>query len=208
MKGNKHYQVRVTETCVNWGVVEVDAPSQREAERMAEERFDSGEHEDGTVEVDTLVLTQDGHWVGWSEEDSRADPDNPYHVVADPRADGPSRDSACEKAGTEFASLAELLAQLKRGVAAPLPPGEPWGEMIGRISTAGVIAEVDEETYDHFLNVLPPRWLGRGGYAFGEGYDRLRLFWSRAPGQFFCRQLDDQEHRTFCRLAGIGLSSG
>ena len=64
-----------------------------------------------------------------------------------------------------------------------------------------------EDTYDYFLDVLPPRWMGRGGFAFGEGADHIRLFW-KAGDRFLSRQLTADENATFCRLAGIGLTSG
>jgi hypothetical protein len=80
--------------------------------------------------------------------------------------------------------------------------------MVRRISTPGVAAEIDEETFRYFWKSLPLRWIGRSGVAFGEGFDPLRFFWSDGQRRLYCRQLDDREHRTFCRLAGIGLSSG
>jgi hypothetical protein len=104
--------------------------------------------------------------------------------------------------------LYHFLADLKAAPVVPRPDGEVWAAMVGRISTPGVAAEIDEETFDYFLNVLPPRWIDRGGFTFGEGFDPLRLFWSVGRRRFYCRQLDDREHRTFCRLAAIGLSSG
>lgn len=104
--------------------------------------------------------------------------------------------------------LRMYLADLQAGPVAPRADGESWPRMVERISATGVVAEVDEDTFGYFLNVLPPRWLGRGGFAFGEGADPLRLFWTAGRGRFRCRQLDDREHQAFCRLAGIGLSSG
>jgi len=102
--------------------------------------------------------------------------------------------------------LSALVARLKHGAVVPLPPTEQWAEMIARTTSPGAICEVAEDTYDYFLDVLPPRWMG-AGFAFGEGADHLRLFW-RSGGRFFCRQLDADEHAEFCRLANIGLSSG
>lgn len=104
-------------------------------------------------------------------------------------------------------TLPELIALLKQGPVEPLPPGEEWGQMIARTSAAGRVAEIDEETYGYFLDVLPPRWMGPGGFAFGEGADLLRLLW-RFGGRYFCRQLSDEENLLFCRLARIGLTSG
>jgi hypothetical protein len=116
--------------------------------------------------------------------------------------------NAFESDGTRFASLAGLLAHLKQGAVVPLPQGEAWCETVTRISTPGQVAEIDEDTFGYFLDVLPPRWMGPGGFAFGEGYDRLRLFWRSKDGRYFCRQLDRDENAAFCRLAAVPLSSG
>jgi hypothetical protein len=108
-------------------------------------------------------------------------------------------------------TLGELLARLKQGPPVPLPDREDWPGMIARTTVPGRACEVAGETYDYFLDVLPPRWMGSGGFAVGEGSDPLRLFWtthSAGGRQFFCRQLDEAETAAFCRLAGIGRSSG
>ena len=108
-------------------------------------------------------------------------------------------------------TLRELIARLKQGTAVPLPAHEDWSGMIARISDPGRVCEVAGETYDYFLDVLPPRWMGHGGFAFGEGADPLRLFWAaNTPHgrQYFCRQLDEAETRQFCRLAHLPLTSG
>ena len=110
-------------------------------------------------------------------------------------------------------TLGELVARLKQGNSLPRPVDEDWNGMIGRTTSEGFICEVDGETYDYFLDVLPPRWMGmeNGGFAFGEGSDPLRLFWTaNTPDgrRYFCRQLSDGETVLFCRLARIGRSSG
>ena len=112
---------------------------------------------------------------------------------------------------TATTTLGELVARLKQGTAVPLPDREDWPGMIARTTAPGRVCEVAGDTYDYFLDVLPPRWMGGGGFAFGEGADPLRLFWAaNTPHgrQYFCRQLDAAETRRFCRLAGIGLTSG
>ena len=42
--------------------------------------------------------------------------------------------------------------------------------MIARTTLFGRVCEVAGETYDYFLEVLPPRWMGmgNGGFAFGD----------------------------------------
>ena len=110
-------------------------------------------------------------------------------------------------------TLGELVARLKQGHWLPRPVNEDWTGMIGRTTAAGYVCEVEGETYDYFLEVLPPRWMGmgNGGFAFGEGADQLRLFWAmntQFGRQYFCRQLTEDETTLFCRLARIGRSSG
>ena len=108
-------------------------------------------------------------------------------------------------------ALGELIARLKQGETVPLPDREVWSATIAPTTLFGRVCEVTGETYDYFLDVLPPRWMGDGGYAFGEGSDPLRLFWAantQHGRQFFCRQLDEIETRQFCRLAGIARSTG
>ena len=65
-----------------------------------------------------------------------------------------------------------------------------------------VTAEVSEDNYDYFLDVLPPKWMGRGGFAFAEGEEPLRYFW-KASGKCYCHQLTWDETVSFCRAAGI-----
>lgn len=99
--------------------------------------------------------------------------------------------------------FAEFLARLKDAGSTPVvprPEGEDWPQMIARTTVPGRISVVDEETYDYFLDVLPPRWMGRG-FAFAEGGDDIRLYW-KAGGQFFCRQLSAEETDEFYRLTG------
>jgi hypothetical protein len=104
-------------------------------------------------------------------------------------------------------TLGEALARLKEAAVVRRPAREDWSDMIARTTVPGRVAEVDRETYDYFLEVLPPRWMGKGGFAFGEGSDPLRLFWADG-GRCYCRQLNDEESALFCKLAGIPLSSG
>jgi len=108
-------------------------------------------------------------------------------------------------------TLGELIAQLKRGEIASLTANDTWARMIARATVPGRVCEVAGETYDHFLEVLPPRWMGSGGFEFGEGADPLRLFWAANTEhgrQYFCCQLDEAETRLFCRLARIPPTSG
>lgn len=104
-----------------------------------------------------------------------------------------------------FVSLEQMLRVLVfEPEPTPLPADEPWKQMIARISRSGVVNEVAEDTYDYFLDVLPPRFQGRGFFAFAEGAEPIRLFTS-VRGQHRCRRLNEDETRDFCRLAGIAF---
>ena len=105
---------------------------------------------------------------------------------------------------TSFRSLAEMIAHLQHAEHLSRPPDEPWPALIERISAPGPIADVDEETYFYFLEVLPPKYQRGGLFAFAEGAEALRLFWQKSE-QYFCRQLTPDETAEFCRLARIPL---
>ena len=74
--------------------------------------------------------------------------------------------------------------------------------MIRRISLPQ-IAEIDEETFWYFLEVLPPKYQGSGCFAFAEGAEPLRFFWRRKG--YFCRQLTASETAAFCQLVHIEI---
>src|SRR4051812_397918 len=106
-------------------------------------------------------------------------------------------------------ALAAFIRELKSRSPSQRPKGaEKWETLIQRISRPTEVHEIDQQTFDYFLEVLPPRWMGNGGFAFGEGADLLRFFWNVTNGRFYCRQLTWEEHLKFVRLAGIGMSTG
>ena len=105
---------------------------------------------------------------------------------------------------TSTRSVNAFLARVRAGPILPRPEAEPWDTMIRRISDPHYIAEIDEVTYDHFLNVLPPRWMGHG-FQFAEGSESLRYFW-KWQGRYFCRQLTPDETERFCAVAGISVT--
>ncbi len=86
--------------------------------------------------------------------------------------------------------------------AAPQPENEPWSETIARISNAARIAEITEETWWYFLEVLPPRIQTGKWFAFAEGQEPLRLFWRRG-GKHYCRQLTETQSRHVCETMGL-----
>lgn len=99
-------------------------------------------------------------------------------------------------------TLTGYVHALTAGEAVPIPDeGETHAEKLERIRLVR-IAGVDEETYWHFLEVLPPRWMGGGCFCFAEGVEPLWLFWQQGK-RYFCRRLSWNETREFCDLAGI-----
>lgn len=101
-------------------------------------------------------------------------------------------------------SLKAFIAFLRQAQIIPWPPNEEWRPMINRTSQVGVVCAIDQETYDYFLDVLPPKYQGYG-FAFAEGAEAMRLFWHVKPDSYFCRQLSWDETKEFCRLASIPL---
>jgi hypothetical protein len=100
-------------------------------------------------------------------------------------------------------TLTASIADLRSPEVIPRPDDEQWAAMIERIHVPGRVCEIDEETYDWFLECLPPKWMG-AGFAFAEGAEPLKLFWKNA-GRYFVRQLTWDETQAFCRLARIPL---
>jgi hypothetical protein len=106
-------------------------------------------------------------------------------------------------------SMQQVYRDLTAGCesAVQAPDVEQWSELIQTITVAGRIHAVTEETYYYFLEVLPPK-LQRGSfYAFAEGQEPLRIFWTRG-GQYYCRQLSDDETLRVCRTSGLPLDYG
>lgn len=102
------------------------------------------------------------------------------------------------------ATLRALLDALKSAEVVPRPDAEEWNALINRISVPNRIAEIDEETFWYFLEVLPPKYQRGSTFAFAEGAEELRLFWQDRD-RCFCRQLTPDETRQFCALAQIPL---
>ena len=103
-----------------------------------------------------------------------------------------------------YRTLREFMASLRAADVVARPPAEEWANMINRTTRTGVVCEIDEDIYDYFLDVLPPKYQGHG-FAFAEGAEPLRLFWHVTPESHFCRQLTWDETTDFCRLARISL---
>ena len=101
-------------------------------------------------------------------------------------------------------TLGDYLAQLKQAETVPRPDNEEWQAHVKRISAPGRTAEVTEDEYFYWLEVLPPKYQRGSLFAFAEGAEALRVFWQHGE-QYFCRQLTWDETKDFCRLARISL---
>jgi hypothetical protein len=101
-------------------------------------------------------------------------------------------------------NLVEFVSALRQADVVCRPDDEDWSEHVNRISTPGRIAEVTEEDFDYWLDVLPPKWMRGGQFCFGEGADCFRLFWfDKKTERYLCRQFTWEETVLFCHLAGI-----
>ena len=103
-------------------------------------------------------------------------------------------------------TLATYVAALQQAEVVPRPENEQWSAMIERISVPATVAEIDEETYWYFLEVLPPKFMRQSLFAFAEGAEPLRIYWQRGQ-RYFSRQLTQEETVQFCRLAHILIPS-
>ena len=101
-------------------------------------------------------------------------------------------------------TLRAFLAELRTAPIVPRPPEESWADLIARTAQPGVACAIHRDTYDYFLDVLPPKYQGLG-FAFAEGAEALRYFWHLKSEQCFSRQLTWEETEAFCRLASIPL---
>ncbi len=97
------------------------------------------------------------------------------------------------------AELWPFLLTLNAGAAVAIDSDSvpPWFE-------PGVDCEVSEETFFHFLELLPLRWMNASTFAFGEGGGPFRLFWQH-DGRFYGRELTQEKTVRFCELTGTML---
>jgi hypothetical protein len=100
-----------------------------------------------------------------------------------------------------YLTLLEFILHLRNADIVPLPDNEPWHDTMQRICVDERVSEIDEETFDWFLECLPPKYQG-AGFAFAEGAEPLKYFW-QDHGRFYARQLTNDETAVFCRLAQI-----
>lgn len=134
-----------------------------------------------------------------------------YQVEPDAFGDGAQGyyvDAHCERlqaAERRSPTFAEFLTQLRTGDPVPIAPWEDSEELIPRVAQAepGSVLAIDEETYFHYLEVLPPRFQRGGEFCFAEGSGAFIYFWKAAKGVFYARPLSDEETDAFCRLAEV-----
>ena len=107
MADKKRYTVKVVETCRLWGVVEVEAESQEEAQQLAEEDFVPSWDDSDIEERFSLVLTENGVPVEFSPEAFDIDPANPYGKKTDPEV-------ATEKPEAEKAKESDHDPEIRR----------------------------------------------------------------------------------------------
>lgn len=105
---------------------------------------------------------------------------------------------------TAAMSIREYVGLLKCADIVALPPDEEWKKHVERLSVPGRIAQVSEEQYAYWLDVLPPRWIAGSHFCFAEGVEAFHLLWRDKDGKIG-RQPTWEETVTFCRLARIPL---
>lgn len=96
-------------------------------------------------------------------------------------------------------SMQEFYQRMLAGSPGPMPTGEGAVHRAVCMLDEGETIEVDEETFDYFLDVLPLRYQGPGCFAFAEGAEPFRFFWKRSC-RYFCRQLSWDESHFLSRL--------
>lgn len=97
-------------------------------------------------------------------------------------------------------SLADLV---EAGAEKSLLGLDPDENVLAKLYAApGVTFEVSESHYWEALEILPPRHMGRGWFAFCEGEDVLTVFWVKR-GRYFARRLTADENADVCREHAI-----
>jgi len=105
-------------------------------------------------------------------------------------------------------TLKEILTSLTTGVPiAEQPDEEKWPDVIARLQVEGRIAEISEEVWYYFLEVLPPKLLRGSWFCFAEGQEPLKILW-RKQGKFFGRQLTWDETHRLCDATGLPKDYG
>lgn len=101
---------------------------------------------------------------------------------------------------------ATILAAFMTGEARPWNPSFNWIEILDHIH-CGDIVEVDEETLEYWLEVLPPKAMRGNWFVFAERQKPLTLYWQR-DGRYFVHHLSWRETFRFCAAIGLPLDYG
>lgn len=81
-----------------------------------------------------------------------------------------------------------------------------WSQRVSLLRS-GHLIEVTVEIYWYWLEVLPPKFMGRGLFAFAEGQEALLLFLARY-GRYYARQTDWPTTFRFCEATGLSFNYG
>ena len=94
-----------------------------------------------------------------------------------------------------------MLLELTNGDA--VQQSSDWKQFIAQLESR-IIIEIDEQTYMHFLEVLPPKAM-KGAYFFhAEGQEPLTIFWKRR-GRYYARRTTWNETGALCDELGIDV---
>jgi hypothetical protein len=76
------------------------------------------------------------------------------------------------------AQLLEFVWRILQEPVAGGPVNETWRETLARVRS-GALAQIDLQTYDYFLEILPPLYVGPSFYAFAQAAEPIKLFFHR-----------------------------
>lgn len=94
--------------------------------------------------------------------------------------------------------------QLLPELATPPPGADQAPSLEEARKRPGTIAEVTEEDYFSYLEMLPPHFMDGSFFCFAEGAEPYLLFWRSGP-RYYARQLTWEETKRLAELAGIPL---
>jgi len=104
--------------------------------------------------------------------------------------------------------LDSFISDNTRGMPTPIPAGEDMG---GTRVWSGEIAEIDERTFQFYMNdnAGPPKMKQDDWFIFSDARLVTQpgvLFWQRG-NKFFARKLDEQSWERFLKVAKVNRAS-
>jgi len=115
----------------------------------------------------------------------------------------PTKESSREQPEeTVMGGKAESLTELIKWLVSPEPVLMTGTGVMQIPRRTGIVHETNEETYDHFLDALPVRYMRGSLFCFADGCNPLTLFFRR-QGRHFVRPMSEDETDAFCLLADI-----